>query len=105
MNHCTLLSLPILLSGLLAIKNYSSKSRPELIWEIWHLYNIALKQGLDIKLEWIPAHVGIFGNESADSLAKSALAHPVIDTRVGLSPTEIYSMIRTPNYEKMENLY
>ncbi|MES9905975.1 MAG: ribonuclease H family protein, partial [Sedimenticola sp.] len=31
------------LSGLLAIKNYSSKSRPELIWEIWHLYNIALK--------------------------------------------------------------
>ncbi|MES9882405.1 MAG: ribonuclease H family protein [Sedimenticola sp.] len=92
------------LSGLLAIKNYSSKSRPELIWEIWHLYNIALKQGLDIKLEWIPAHVGIFGNESADSLAKSALAHPVIDTRVGLSPTEIYSMIR-PQIMKKWKIY
>ncbi len=82
------------LSSLKAIQNFRSKTRPGLIWEIWHTYNNAARQGLDIKLEWVPAHVGIYGNEMADGLAKAALRHESVDVRIGLSPAEVYSLIR-----------
>ncbi len=63
------------------------------MWEIWHYCNIAHLQGLDIKLELIPAHVGIHGNEMADGLAKAALRHEIVDVRTDMSPTEVYSLI------------
>ena len=40
-------------------------------------YTILAKNGKNIIFCWIPSHVGILGNEKADSAAKSALSLPV----------------------------
>ncbi len=90
------------LSVLKAIEHFRSKTRPGLIWEVWHLCNTAHLQGLDIILEWIPAHVGIHGNEMADGLAKAALRHEIIDVRTDMSPTEVYSIIRPKMISKWQ---
>ncbi|XP_070378191.1 uncharacterized protein [Dermacentor albipictus] len=39
------------------------------------LFNLAL--GCDLVLQWVPAHIGIHGNEEADRLAKAAHTAPV----------------------------
>ena len=60
------------LSAAQAIENNSLDSRPDLINEIqYKLYEIR-QHKLNITITWIPAHVGISGNEKADKLAKSA---------------------------------
>ena len=40
----------------------------------------ALSQGNNVVLQWIPAHVGITGNEKADSLAKAGSKLPQLHT-------------------------
>ena len=44
---------------------------------IIELYSQLSKEGACIHFEWIPSHVGISGNEKADSLAKHALSLPI----------------------------
>lgn len=44
-----------------------------ILYEIVNTNIEAEKQGLIIKYLWIPAHVGIAGNEKADGLAKTAI--------------------------------
>ncbi|KAK1948884.1 hypothetical protein LY78DRAFT_594985, partial [Colletotrichum sublineola] len=31
------------------------------------------KQGLDVKLWWVPAYIGIWGNKVVDAIAKEAI--------------------------------
>ncbi len=66
------------LSSLQAIQNKNTKSNPELIPQILQTAQQLVNMGNNITLLWIPAHVGIPGNEKADKLAKNALSHPTI---------------------------
>ena len=50
---------------------------------------------------WIPAHVGIQGNETADVLAKTATSRPAIP--LSLPHTDYRSYIRTLAREKWQN--
>lgn len=49
-----------------------------------------------IFIQWIPSHIGLFGNENADLLAKQGASDSTISTRPLTFP-EICSRIRTTN--------
>ena len=56
-------------SALEAIKNMKESS---IIVEIYEKLFAINSFGIDVNLEWVPAHCGLPGNERADLLAKQA---------------------------------
>jgi hypothetical protein len=75
------------LSSLMSIEGKHSSSRPNLIKEILEKYNEIADR--TVLLVWIPSHVDITGNETADSLAKSALGHQTVDREVKFEASEL----------------
>ena len=60
------------LSALQAIKHNSQSSREDVVKEIVVVCHQLITRGTDIVLQWVPSHVGVPGNESADRAAKQA---------------------------------
>lgn len=62
----------------------------EIIQELY-----SLKQN-NVKVEflWVPAHIGLRGNEKADVLAKKAIERKAVDKQIPFSRSEIKSMIK-----------
>ena len=60
------------MSSLQAINGF--KIELDLVQRIIKDYSTLSKSGKTIVLCWIPSHVGISGNEKADTAAKSALS-------------------------------
>ena len=58
------------LSSLQAVENW--KNKPSKLMEklLKLCHDVRSLYGIEITLQWIPAHCGIFGNEKADQLAK-----------------------------------
>ncbi|XP_041975666.1 uncharacterized protein LOC121730614 [Aricia agestis] len=50
----------------------SGRRGVSIAYDIISQLNDLLDRGIDIKLQWVPSHVGLKGNERADSLAKIA---------------------------------
>jgi len=63
------------------------------VLEVWHLVNIVKWRGLVVDLCWIPAHVGVGGNEACDLAAKPALKLENV-TQIPLGPSEIISLAK-----------
>ncbi len=61
-----------MLSALQAIKHNSQSSREDVVKEIVVVCHQLITRGTDIVLQWVPSHVGVPGNESADRAAKQA---------------------------------
>ncbi len=49
--------------------------------------------GCQVKCMWVPAHVGITGNEMADRLAKRALTKDNVEVQVNVSKAEVKCII------------
>ncbi|MBV2113434.1 MAG: RNAse HI domain-containing protein [Candidatus Thiodiazotropha sp. (ex Ctena orbiculata)] len=80
------------LSTVQALQIGKSRSRPDKVEKILSLLNLASTVNFNISIEWIPAHVGIEGNEAADQAAKEAMVSGNQDpTRPAKS--EIYHLI------------
>ena len=60
------------LSALQAITHNSQSSREDVVKEIVVVCHQLITRGTDIVLQWVPSHVGVPGNESADRAAKQA---------------------------------
>ena len=80
------------LSSVQALHAGKSRTRPDKINRILTLLDSAKSKGYVIKIEWIPSHEGIAGNEMADFTAKNAMINGVED-KTRPAKTEIYSVI------------
>lgn len=67
------------LSSLLSIKNRKSATNPCLLQET---LNSIYKTNTPTTITWVPSHIGIHGNESADKLALLATTKPSIDIQI-----------------------
>ncbi|GFX38937.1 RNase H domain-containing protein [Trichonephila clavipes] len=73
------------MSVLEALENYNDRCHP-VVCTILDITSRLYSKGLDIVFCWLPSHVGIIGNEQADSAAKSATTHlplavPLLDMK------------------------
>ncbi|GFT73817.1 RNase H domain-containing protein, partial [Trichonephila clavipes] len=62
------------MSVLEALENYHDRCHP-VVCKILDITSRLYSKGFDIVFCWLPSHVGIIGNEQADSAAKSATTH------------------------------
>jgi len=60
-------------SALLSLKNNQTDSRMDILLEIYHTLFRIRNMGLIVRFVWVPAHVGVEGNERADKMAKRAI--------------------------------
>ena len=81
------------LSSLQAVGGANS-ARPDLVGRIIELNGVLVGRGLTIVYEWVPAHIGIPGNETADRNAKKCLSSDVIHRTVPLGHCEFFSLAR-----------
>lgn len=92
-------------SALISIKNVVSESRQDIIYEIVQLGNNIIKSGVIISLLWVPAHIGVSGNEMADKLAKQAAQQTMIDMDIKYSKSEIKSIVKTKILGKWQHIW
>ncbi|CAJ1057143.1 RNA-directed DNA polymerase from mobile element jockey [Xyrichtys novacula] len=80
-------------SVLASIRSFHSSSRQGLLYEILQSVTRIVQQGGQISFLWVPAHIGVEGNEKADVMAKEALGKESVELNVRLSKAEVKSMI------------
>lgn len=92
-------------SAIVSIYNQKSESRPDLIMEI--LQNLfELKQiKIEVQFMWVPAHVGIKGNEEADKLAKQVVDEDRVEIELSHSLKEIKSVIKEEMIKKWQQYW
>lgn len=71
------------------IKN---SARPDILADITSLHERIIQTGINIKILWIPSHVGIIGNEIADKCANEGRVKEMIDINVKLGYSEMVSL-------------
>ena len=80
------------LSALMAIEG-SNSVRKDLVNKIIYVNKILIDRGLNIIYEWVPAHVGIVGNEKADTNAKKSLHDSSVGININMNYKELTSII------------
>ena len=80
-----------------------TSSRDDLILEIKYLLANIRNLGIIVQFCWVPAHIGIKGNEMADKIAKKALEKEHIDIKVPLGKGEAKSIIKNETMQKWQD--
>ena len=88
------------LSALQSLSSSDNRSHPT-VWDILILARNLACQGYAIMFCWIPAHVGIVGNEQADISAKYA----VETLSIPLPLSDVKISIKNIFYEKWKNMW
>ena len=80
-------------SALTSLKFLHSESRQDIVYDILQLANSLSKSGISTTFIWVPAHIGVGGNELADRCAKKAAAElPDIEVDIEYSKSEVKSI-------------
>ncbi len=58
-------------AALTSLKHTSSRCRQNILYDV--LQSLIIKLVIDVLFVWVPAHIGIQGNEVEDLLAKNGL--------------------------------
>ena len=93
------------MSALQTIRNASPRDNIRLVTLILHQLTQLKDAGKTATLAWIPSHVGIPGNEAADSEAKKALSQAQVRINVLPSLQQIKGMARKTTAERARSLW
>ena len=88
-------------SVLASMRSFYSSSRQGLLYEVLQSITRIVQQGRQIHFLWVPAHVGVKGNEKADKMGKKALEKEKIEMNISLSKAEVKSLI----WEKVNKMW
>ncbi len=91
-------ALTILLSG-------KSEARQDLVFEVLQSLLRIRQLRIEVNFLWVPAHVGVNGNEEVDLLAKKALTYPQIEIKLALSKAEFKRVISVEVSKKWQKLW
>ncbi|KAJ7983898.1 hypothetical protein DPEC_G00369990, partial [Dallia pectoralis] len=80
----------------------SSWSRQDLVYEVLITLGQVVSKGCQERFSWVPAHVGVVGNEAVDRVAKKALREEVVTLGVKWSKREAKSMIWAKMMERWQ---
>ena len=80
-------------SSMSSIKSGACKVHHDIIYKILLTNTRLFSLGKEITFMWVPAHVGIVGNEKADKLAKEATAKEQVELSIKLPKSEGKSII------------
>ena len=80
------------LSGIQSLPKLDPDNK--IICDIQLLYKSLYEQGMRVVFSWVPGHVGIYGNELADSVAKKAAARKIINIHIPLQTSEIKTLYK-----------
>ena len=86
-------------SALIATQSFNPKCR--LVKEVQMKIDSLIRMGKSIMMCWVPAHVGLRGNEAADRAAKEAVGEERSDV-IPLA-TDYYPLLREAQYKKWQN--
>jgi len=81
------------MSALQCISNDHHNAREDVVREIQAVTHQLIIQGTDVTFHWVPAHIGVTGNELADRAAKEAAEGGELSVRVPLE-LGLYADIR-----------
>ena len=81
--------------ALASIKYMQSDTRQDIVLDIAQIIFRIKTAGIEIKRTWIPAHIGVDGNELADKYAKGATRKREIIMVIKYSKAEVKSIIKS----------
>ena len=88
-------------SAVEAIQNYSPKN--SLVQEIKYAFHKLYEEGKHIEICWIPAHVGVQGNEEADTAAKDAINKN--RSQINVPVCDFIPVLKQFTFEKWQRLW
>ncbi len=76
-----------------SLQSFKSQSRQDIVYEVLECYTRISQLGVKVKFTWVPAHIGVKGNEMVDGLAKQASKRKDVDISISISKAEAKTKI------------
>ena len=88
-------------SAIEALKNYNHPH--QIVKEIKVKFDKLYNKGIDVQICWIPAHVGISGNEKADRAAKRAITSTIKESKIPIG--DYINTLKPFIWERWQNMW